>query len=68
MQNFLKLFINWNGAVRQQAITWTNVDKDVCHHMVSPGINELTYNIYNLMTSHKMTQLYQFAWISNHTQ
>ena len=47
MQNFLKLFINWIGAVRQQAIIWTNVDKDVCHHMVSPGINELTYNIHN---------------------
>ena len=22
------------GAVRQQAITWTNVDPDLCHHML----------------------------------
>ena len=23
-----------------QAITWTNVDPDLCHHMMSPGHNE----------------------------
>ena len=27
---------------RQQAITWTNVDSDLCHHMASLGHNELT--------------------------
>ena len=26
---------------RQQAITWANVDPDICHHMVSLGPNEL---------------------------
>ena len=26
---------------RQQAITWANVDPDLCHHMVSLGPNEL---------------------------
>ena len=29
------------GAVRQQAITWTNVDPDLWHHMASLGHNEL---------------------------
>ena len=27
---------------RRQAITWTNVDPDLCRHMASPGLNELT--------------------------
>ena len=26
---------------RQQAITWANVDQDLCQHMVSLGHNEL---------------------------
>ena len=30
-------------AVRQQAITWANVDLDLRHNMVSLGLNELTY-------------------------
>ena len=29
------------GAVRQQAITWANVDPDPCRHMASLGHNEL---------------------------
>ena len=32
----------WLGAVRQQAINWTNIDHDLCHHMASQGFNELT--------------------------
>ena len=32
------------GVVRQPAITWANVDPDVCHHMVSLGHNELRLN------------------------
>ena len=31
----------WLGAVRQQAITWANVDPDLCRHMASLGHNEL---------------------------
>ena len=27
----------WIGAVRQGAITWANVDPDICHHMASVG-------------------------------
>ena len=33
----------WLGALRQQAITWANVDPDLCRHMVSLGHNELTH-------------------------
>ena len=34
-------FRYWFGAVRQQAIAWTNVDLDPCRHMASLGHNEL---------------------------
>ena len=33
----------WLGTVRQQAITWANVDPDLCCHMASPGHSELTH-------------------------
>ena len=36
------------GGVRQQAITWTNVDLDPCRHMASLGHNELT-NLHQVM-------------------
>ena len=29
------------GAIKQQAITWTNVASDLCRHIMSPGHNEL---------------------------
>ena len=32
---------NGFGAIGQQAITWANVDLDLCHHMVSLDQNEL---------------------------
>ena len=35
-------FRQWFGAVRQQAITWANVDPDLCHHKASLGLSELT--------------------------
>ena len=34
-------FIQWLGAVRQQAITWANVDPDLCRQIASLGLNEL---------------------------
>ena len=37
----------WLGAVRQQAITWANVDPYLCRHMASLGHNELTINFIN---------------------
>ena len=37
----------WLGAVRQQAITWANVDSDHCRHMAPLGHNELTLNMLN---------------------
>ena len=35
----------WLGAVRQQVITWANVDPDLCRHMASLDPNELTKSI-----------------------
>ena len=35
----------WFGAVRQQAISWTSVGPDLCRHMSSPGLNELTLEV-----------------------
>ena len=38
---------------RQQAITWANIDADLCHHMASPEHDELTptANVKLLMSS-----------------
>ena len=33
---------DWLGAIRQQAITWANVDPDLCRHVASLGQDELT--------------------------
>ena len=33
-------FSLWLGAIRQQAITWANVNPDLCRHMASLGHNE----------------------------
>ena len=30
------------GAIRQQDITWANVDPDLCRKMTSLGLDELT--------------------------
>ena len=35
----------WLGANRQQAITWANVDPDLCRQMASLGLNELNSNL-----------------------
>ena len=36
-------FRSWLGAIRQQAITWVNVDPVSCRHMAWPGHNDLTH-------------------------
>ena len=38
----------WLGVVRQQAITWVNVDLVLCHHMVSLGHNGLTSSYWTI--------------------
>ena len=40
------------GAVGQQAITWTNIDPDLCRHMASLGHNELTHVVKDLSLAH----------------
>ena len=37
------VLVNGGWAIRQQAITWANVDPDLCRHMVSLGHNELVF-------------------------
>ena len=48
----LHWFRQWLGAVRQQAITWANLDSDLCHHMALLDNNELikTIDFIKLMT------------------
>ena len=47
-QDFVKSYGNssakslWLGAVRQQAITWANVDPNLCHQIASLYHNALT--------------------------
>ena len=36
---------HWFIAWRHQAITWANVDPDLCRHMASQGPNELTESV-----------------------
>ena len=36
-------FSQWLGAIRQQAISWTNVDPDLCCHMALLGNNSFSY-------------------------
>ena len=38
------------GAIRQQAITWANVDPNLCHHMAWLGLNELIHNKVSCQT------------------
>ena len=42
----------WLGAVRQQAITWSNVDSIPCRLMASLGHNELTWPLPAVHTFH----------------
>ena len=39
-------FRQWLGAVRQQAITWANVDPDLCRQMASLGLGMLAHFSY----------------------
>ena len=56
-------FRYWLGAVRQQAITWTNVDTDFCRLMSSPGRNELTnYSRAGQVHEPILTQIYVVQW------
>ena len=36
-------FRQWHGTIMHKAITWADVDLDLCHHMASVGHNELRY-------------------------
>ena len=54
----------WLGAVRQQAITWTNVVQDLCRHMALLGLNELTHLSLDTMAAISQTTFSDaFLWI-----
>ena len=66
-------FRKWLGAIRQQAITWSNVDLVPCRHMASSGHNELksipfTHNYWimwnrALRPTVQHTHLYLINWL-----
>ena len=43
---------SWLGAIRQQAITWANIDPNLCRHVMSLGHNELMSNNEHLILTH----------------
>ena len=50
------------GAIRQQAITWTNVDPDLCRHKASLGHNELTVLQQDCTEQWTVTQVSATLW------
>ena len=47
----------FSGAVRQQAITWTNIDRVLWRHMASLGRNGLMWAISQLFLNNKNTKM-----------
>ena len=45
----------WIGAVRHRAITWANVDPDLCHQMASLGLNELRHKSVSSLGTNALT-------------
>ena len=45
-QNIFDDKSRWVGAIRQQAITWANVDQDLCCHMATLGLIELKLQLH----------------------
>ena len=59
-------FRSWLGAFRQQTITWANVDLVLCHHMASPGLNELKTSSpglhYYMLSCFQEEVVLHFVW------
>ena len=55
----------WLGAIRHQAITWTDVDIDICRHMASLGHNESIYTLpyKEILLVDKSIQWLLMPWI-----
>ena len=62
----------WLDAVRQQAITWTNVDPILCRHIVLLACNELLYLLhesFNVLHLDKtISFIFQIDWYSIKTR
>ena len=54
----------WLGAVRHQAITWANVDPELCHYMASLDHNELMHMIYDKHYANLKCRWYH-EWIAH---
>ena len=48
--------MQWLGTVKQQAITWTSVEQDLCRHIALLGHSELN-GIYKRLFWHLLTEL-----------
>ena len=55
--NNFQMDLKWLGAISQQAITWANVDPDLCHNMASLGHNELISEL-KVSFNHKFTNIF----------
>ena len=38
----------WLGAIKQQAIAWTDIDPDLCRHKASLGHSELKMTVLHV--------------------
>ena len=53
----------WLAAIRHQAITWANVDPDLCRHMASLAHNDLT--LYEIISfEERYSLIYIFYYFS----
>ena len=61
-------FSLWLGAIRQQAITWANVDPDLCRQMASLGLSELPDVLSDIVLT--VCRMYycirQFVFVNKH--
>ena len=51
----------WLGTVGQQAITWANVDPDLCRLMVSRGQNEFNQIVEHNITQHPVSKCLEIS-------
>ena len=51
---------NGLSPTRCQAIIWTNVDLDFCHHMAPTGLNGWKDNVTKTNTFHQYCNIYAF--------
>ena len=58
----------WLGAVRQQAITWANVDRDLCRHIAWLGPSELKEASNILYIEQVRNWPHNYVWCRNNVK